>query len=89
MRNPLRGSAADLLPLLHAEEDHYVTTDGRVGRALACTGLNARIQSQEEADRTAARFAQALGVLRRYRGVSDGSCHQPQSSVVSVRGALV
>ena len=68
MRNPLRGSAADLLPLLHAEEDHYVTTDGRVGRALACTGLNARIQSQEEADRTAARFAQALGVLRRYRG---------------------
>ncbi len=24
-----------------------------------------------------------------YWGVSDGSCHQPQSSVVSVRGALV
>ena len=38
MRNP--GSAADLLPLLTVEEDHFLTTSGAMGRVLACSGLN-------------------------------------------------
>ncbi len=43
---------------------------------------------------TCLRQAEALGpattsLVRALLGVSDGSCHQPQSSVVSVRGALV
>ena len=35
MRNPLRGSAADLLPILAIEETHFVTLAGRLGRVLA------------------------------------------------------
>ncbi len=57
------GSPADDLPLLAVEEDHFVTLDGRVGRALACTGLNLAIQSVAAADATAGAFADLLNFL--------------------------
>src|SRR5262245_18849111 len=63
MRNPLRGSAADLLPLLAVEEACFVNLAGRVGRVLACSGLNLGLASAEAADRVAARFADALAYL--------------------------
>lgn len=52
-----------LLPVLAVEETHFVTDDGRYGRALACTGINPRIQGAAAAESTAARFGAALGVL--------------------------
>ena len=58
-----RGAAADLLPLLAVEESHFVTTDGRVGCALACTGINLGIQSDAAAETIAARFAAVLAYL--------------------------
>jgi len=58
-----RGAAADLLPLLAVEESHFVTTDGRVGCALACTGINLGIQSDTAAETIAARFAAVLAYL--------------------------
>ncbi len=63
MRNPLRGSAADLLPILAIEETHFVTLSGRVGRVFACGGLNLGLASAEAADRAAALFADALAYL--------------------------
>jgi hypothetical protein len=47
-------SAADLLPLLEIGPDHFVTTDGRYGAALECSGLNMSIKSAEGADAVAA-----------------------------------
>jgi hypothetical protein len=63
MRSPLLGAAADLLPLLAVEESHFITTGGRVGRALVCSGLNLGLASAEAADQAAARFADALAYL--------------------------
>jgi hypothetical protein len=63
MRSPLFGVAADLLPLLAVEEGHFITTGGRVGRVLACSGLNLGLASAEAADQAAARFADALTYL--------------------------
>lgn len=58
-----RGSVADLLPVLAVEEGHFVTTAGRVGCALACTGINLGITSDEGAAQVAALFAQTLSYL--------------------------
>ncbi len=58
-----RGSVADLLPVLAVEEGYFVTTDGRVGCALACTGINLGIQSEAGAEAIAARFAAVLAYL--------------------------
>ncbi|HEU5422527.1 MAG TPA: hypothetical protein VFU72_03220 [Nitrolancea sp.] len=65
MPSPLSraGSAADLLPLLDLAEDHFVTTTGRLGRVLACTGLNLGIASAATADQVAAHFAGVLDYL--------------------------
>lgn len=63
MRSPLLGVAADLLPLLAVEESHFVTTGGRVGRVLVCSGLNLGLASAEAADQASARFADALAYL--------------------------
>jgi len=68
MRNPLRGSAADLLPVLQIAEDHFTTTDGRLGVALACTGLNLDLRGDAEADQVAARFAGVFAALPQGRG---------------------
>ena len=76
MRSPLRGSAADLLPLLAVEETYFVTTGGRLGRVLACGGLNLGLASAEAADRTAARFARRPG-LPPGRGTTPAPRHQP------------
>src|SRR4051794_20988824 len=63
MRNPLRGSAADLLPVLAVEETYFITLAGRLGQVLECSGLNLGLASAEVADRTAAQFADALAYL--------------------------
>ncbi|MGN6561550.1 MAG: hypothetical protein ACTHMU_02715, partial [Thermomicrobiales bacterium] len=65
MPSPLSraGSAADLLPLLDLAEDHFVTTTGRLGRVLACTGLNLGIASAATADQVATHFADVLDYL--------------------------
>ncbi len=52
-----------LLPVLAVEEGCFVTTDGRYGRILACTGLNPRIQGAAAAELAAARFGAAVAVL--------------------------
>ncbi len=57
------GSVADLLPVLCVEENHFVLTDGRIGKALACTGLNIQIRSREGADAVASQFAALLNYL--------------------------
>ncbi|HEX5506147.1 MAG TPA: hypothetical protein VFW96_26245, partial [Thermomicrobiales bacterium] len=57
------GSAADLLPVLAVEEDHFVTLDARLGRVLACTGLNLSIAADATADQVAAQFAAVLNYL--------------------------
>lgn len=58
-----RGAVADLLPVLAVEEDHFVTADGRIGAALACTGINLSIESDEAAATIAALFADTLNYL--------------------------
>jgi len=58
-----RGAVADLLPVLAVEEHHFVTIDGHVGAALACTGINLAIQSDESATTIAALFADTLNYL--------------------------
>ncbi len=58
-----RGAVADLLPVLAVEEHHFVTVDGHVGAALACTGINLAIQSDEAAATIAALFADTLTYL--------------------------
>jgi hypothetical protein len=58
-----RGAVADLLPVLAVEEGHFVTVDGRSGTALACTGINLAIQSDEAAATVAALFAETLNYL--------------------------
>ncbi|MDQ2785998.1 MAG: hypothetical protein M3Y58_13465, partial [Chloroflexota bacterium] len=58
-----RGAVADLLPVLAVEERHFVTVDGHVGAALACTGINLAIQSDEAATTIAALFADTLNYL--------------------------
>ncbi len=58
-----RGAVADLLPVLTVEEHHFVTVDGHVGAALACTGINLAIQSDEAAATIAALFADTLNYL--------------------------
>ncbi len=58
-----KGSVADLLPVLTVEENHFVTLDGRVGVALACSGVNIGIKSDEAAENIAALFAQSLNYL--------------------------
>jgi len=58
-----RGAVADLLPVLAVEEHHFVTIDGHVGAALACTGINLAIQSDEAATTIAALFADTLNYL--------------------------
>ncbi len=58
-----RGAVADLLPVLAVEEHHFVTIDGHVGAALACTGINLAIQSDEAAATIAALFADTLNYL--------------------------
>ena len=58
-----RGAVADLLPVLAVEEHHFVTVDGQVGAALACTGINLAIQSDEAAATIAALFADTLNYL--------------------------
>lgn len=58
-----RGAVADLLPVLAVAEDHFVTVDGQVGTALACTGINLAIPSDEAAATIAARFADTLTYL--------------------------
>ena len=58
-----RGAVADLLPVLAVEEHHFVTVDGHVGAALACTGINLAIQSDESAATIAALFADTLNYL--------------------------
>ena len=61
MRRP--GSAADLLPVLEIGEDFFVTTDGRYGAVLECSGLNLRHRSAEGADAVAAAFRDLLDFL--------------------------
>ncbi len=58
-----RGAVADLLPVLAVEEGHFITVDGRIGAALACTGINLAIQSDEAAATIAALFAETLNYL--------------------------
>ena len=58
-----RGAVADLLPVLAVEEHHFVTVDGHIGAALACTGINLAIQSDEAAATIAALFADTLNYL--------------------------
>jgi hypothetical protein len=58
-----RGAVGDLLPVLAVEEHHFVTVDGQVGAALACTGINLAIQSDEAAATIAALFADTLNYL--------------------------
>ena len=58
-----RGAVGDLLPVLAVEEHHFVTVDGQVGAALACTGINLAIQSDEAAAMIAALFADTLNYL--------------------------
>jgi len=58
-----RGAVADLLPVLAVEEHHFITVDGRIGTALACTGINLAIQSDEAATTIAALFAETLNYL--------------------------
>jgi len=58
-----RGAVADLLPVLTVEERHFVTVDGHVGTALACTGINLAIQSDEATTTIAALFADTLNYL--------------------------
>jgi len=49
--------------VLAVEEHHFVTVDGHVGAALACTGINLAIQSDEAAETIAALFADTLNYL--------------------------
>jgi len=58
-----RGAVADLLPVLAVEEHHFITVDGHVGTALACTGINLSIQSDTAAATVAALFAETLTYL--------------------------
>ncbi|MHB8648046.1 MAG: VirB4 family type IV secretion system protein, partial [Thermomicrobiales bacterium] len=58
-----RGAVADLLPVLAVEEGHFITVDGRIGTALACTGINLSIQSDAAAATVAALFAETLTYL--------------------------
>jgi len=58
-----RGAVADLLPVLAVEEGHFITVDGRIGAALACTGINLAIRSDEAATTVAALFAETLTYL--------------------------
>jgi len=58
-----KGSVADLLPVLAVEENHFVTLDGRIGVALACSGVNIGIKSDEAAESIAALFARSLNYL--------------------------
>jgi len=58
-----RGAVADLLPVLAVEEGHFITVDGRIGAALACTGINLAIRSDEAAATVAALFAETLTYL--------------------------
>ena len=57
-RAELLGSAQ-----LAVEEHHFVTVDGHIGAALACTGINLAIQSDEAAATIAALFADTLNYL--------------------------
>ena len=57
------GSVADLLPVLDVEERHFVTTDGRVGCLLACSGVNLAIASDTAASSASDLFAAALAYL--------------------------
>jgi len=58
-----RGAVADLLSVLAVEEGHFITVDGRIGTALACTGINLAIQSDEATTTIAALFADTLTYL--------------------------
>jgi len=58
-----RGAVADLLPVLAVEEHHFITVNGRIGSAHACTGINLAIQSDEAAATSAALFADTLNYL--------------------------
>ncbi|MDP9370968.1 MAG: hypothetical protein M3Q65_00620, partial [Chloroflexota bacterium] len=62
-RLPRHTPLSELVDLVAVEEEGFVTADGRLGRALACTGLNPRIQSDAGAELTAALFGQALSFL--------------------------
>jgi len=57
------GAVADLVPVLAVEEHHFVTTDGRVGCLLACSGVNLAIASDVAAAGVADLFAAALAYL--------------------------
>ena len=58
-----RGGVADLLPVLAVEEGYFITVDGRIGTAIACTGINLSIQSDAAAATVAALFADTLTYL--------------------------
>lgn len=60
MRN---GTVADLLPILAVEEHYFITTDGRIGCLLACSGVNLAIASDTVAAGIADLFAAALSYL--------------------------
>jgi len=66
-----KGSVADLLPVLTVEENHFVTLDGRMGVALACSGVNIGIKSDEAAESVAALFAQSLNYCSVTIGLMD------------------
>jgi len=58
-----KGAVADLLSVLTVEEGYFITVDGRIGTALACTGINLGIQSDAAATTIAALFAETLTYL--------------------------
>ncbi len=60
---PRHTPVSDLIPLLAVEETHFVTTAGRYGRVLACSGINLAIQGAEAAALTVGRFGDALTFL--------------------------
>ena len=60
---PRHTPVSDLIPVLAVEETHFVTTDGRYGRTLACSGINLAIQGTEAAGLTVGRFGDALTFL--------------------------
>ncbi len=60
---PRHTPVSDLIPLLAVEETHFVTTVGRYGRVLACSGINLAIQGAEAAELTIGRFGDALTFL--------------------------
>jgi len=56
-------SVSDLIPVLAVEERYFVTTDGRVGCLMACSGVNLAIASDAAAAAAADLFAVALAYV--------------------------